>query len=107
MSSTDKKLQGKVAIVTGGSRGIGASIVKTLAEQGAYVVINYTSSAMQAEDLVQEIESNGGKAVAVQANMASLDAAKKIVGAGINTFGKIDIIVNNAGVADNSPLGTV
>ncbi|KAH8555082.1 hypothetical protein BGW37DRAFT_553337 [Umbelopsis sp. PMI_123] len=92
-------LQGKVAIVTGGARGIGEAIVNVLAEQGAAIVINYSSSADRANALVKKIVDAGGQAIAVQANIGELDGAKKIVDATVKAFGKIDIIVNNAGVS--------
>ncbi|KAH8555080.1 hypothetical protein BGW37DRAFT_516015 [Umbelopsis sp. PMI_123] len=91
-------LQGKVSIVTGGSRGIGEGIVKELAKQGATVVINYAVSEDRANALVKQIVDAGGQAIAVQADIGELDGAKKIVDAAVKTFGKIDIIVNNAGV---------
>ncbi|KAG2183128.1 hypothetical protein INT43_006123 [Umbelopsis isabellina] len=107
MSPITRKLEGKVAIVTGGSRGIGEGIVKNLAEAGAYVVVNYTSSNTQADALVAEIISNGGKAITVQADMGTIEGPQKIVDAAVDTFGKIDIIVNNAGVAGGIPLGSI
>ncbi|KAJ2964763.1 hypothetical protein NQZ79_g232 [Umbelopsis isabellina] len=107
MSPIARKLEGKVAIVTGGSRGIGEGIVKQFAEEGAYVVVNYTSSSKQAEALVAEITTNGGKAIAVQADIGTIEGPQKIVDAAVNAFGKIDILVNNAGVSGHSPLGTI
>jgi 3-oxoacyl-[acyl-carrier protein] reductase len=93
-----KTLQGKVAIVTGGTRGIGEGIVKAFVEQGAYVVINYTSSEDRATNLVKQIKDNGGQAIAVRADVGDELGPKKIVDETIKAFGKIDIIVNNAGV---------
>ncbi|KAH8555074.1 hypothetical protein BGW37DRAFT_125190 [Umbelopsis sp. PMI_123] len=97
-------LQGKIAIVTGGSRGIGEGIVKELAKQGATVVINYTSSEDRANALVKQIVEADGKAIAVQADIGSVDGAKKIVDVTVKAFGKIDIIVNNAGIGVMQPL---
>ncbi|KAI9283655.1 short chain oxidoreductase/dehydrogenase [Umbelopsis sp. AD052] len=96
---TSKTLQGKVAIVTGGTRGIGEGIVKAFAEQGASVVINYTSSADRATNLVKLIKDKGGQAIAVQADVGDELGPKKIVDETIKAFGKIDIIVNNAAVS--------
>jgi len=100
----EKRLNGKIAIVTGGSRGIGEAIVRLLASQGASVVVNYTSSEARANAIVQELKSQGVKAIAVQADMGSVDGAKKIVDATVKAFGKIDIIVNNAAIAEFSTL---
>lgn len=95
---TAQPLQGKVAIVTGGTRGIGEVIVNVLANQGASVVINYTSSADRAAAMVKYIQDAGGKAISVQANIGDLNGAKKIVDAAAEAFGKIDIVVNNAAI---------
>src|ERR1700731_560260 len=97
--ATSNSLQGKVAIVTGGTRGIGEAIVKLLAARGASIVINYVSSEERAKALVDEIKQNGGQVVAVQANVGEVDGPKKIVEAAVKAFGKIDILVNNAAVA--------
>jgi 3-oxoacyl-[acyl-carrier protein] reductase len=94
-----QSLQGKVAIVTGGTRGIGEAIVNVLAKRGASIVINYTSSEDRAKVLVKKIVDAGGKATSVQADVGAADGAKKIVDATVKEFGKIDIIVNNAAVA--------
>jgi NAD(P)-dependent dehydrogenase (short-subunit alcohol dehydrogenase family) len=91
-------LQGKVAIVTGGTRGIGETIGNVLANQGASVVINYTSSADRAAAMVRNIQDAGGKAISFQANIGDLNGAKNIVDAAAENFGKIDIIVNNAAI---------
>lgn len=91
-------LQGKVAIVTGGGKGIGAAISKELAKNGVKVVINYNSSIQAAEALVSEIKNNGGDALAVQADVSKLEDAKKLVIAAVETFGQLDILVNNAGI---------
>lgn len=99
-----KKLQGKVAIVTGASKGIGASIAKHLASEGASVVVNYATSKEGADKVVNEITKNGGKAVAVQANMAKKSDIEKLFKESKKAFGKLDILVNNAGVYEFVPL---
>src|SRR5512146_1347344 len=90
-------LQGKVAIVTGASRGIGAAIAKELAAQGASVVVNYRNSAEQAAAVVDAICAAGGQAVAVQADVSRLDEAGKLIKETVDRFGRVDILVNNAG----------
>jgi len=90
-------LSGKVALVTGGSRGIGASISRHLAQQGAAVAINYIQSAEQAEALVNEITSAGGKAIAVQGDVRLPEDTERIAQATVDAFGRLDILVNNAG----------
>ena len=92
-----KLLEGKVAIVTGASRGIGRAIAEDLAAHGAQVVVNYNRSATEAEEVVAAIEANGGSAVAVQADVGSFDAAKALVTVAKEQYGQIDILVNNAG----------
>ena len=95
-------LNNKVAIVTGGATGIGHGIVRTLANLGATVIINYNSSANAAQELVDEINNNGGKAECIQANVSKFDEALKLVNYVIEKHSKIDILVNNAGItADN------
>ena len=98
------KLKGKVAMVTGASKGIGASIAKQLASEGAAVVVNYGSSKADAEKVVNEISKDGGKAVAVQANMARKADIDRLFAEVNKTFGKLDILVNNAGIYEFSPL---
>ena len=98
------KLEGKVAIVTGASKGIGASIAKHLAESGAAVVVNYASSKEGAERVVGEIEGKGGRAVAVQADMAKTDDVERLFSDAKTAFGRLDIVVNNAGVYEFMPL---
>ena len=104
MTSNSKKLSGKVAVVTGASKGIGASIAKSLAAEGASVVVNYSSSKAGADKVVKEIAANGGKAVAVQANMAQKSDIDRLFAQTKKTFGKIDILVNNAGIYEFLPL---
>ena len=107
MSTTTKKLTGKVAIVTGASKGIGASIAKQLAAEGAAVVVNYASSKEGAERVVAEIISDGGKAIAAQANVANKDEIERLFAETKKAFGKLDILVNNAGIYEFSPLENV
>jgi 3-oxoacyl-[acyl-carrier protein] reductase len=92
------KLTGKVAVVTGASKGIGAAIAKALAAQGAAVVVNYASARAGADDVVSSIVAAGGKAVAVAGNVSEAADANAIVDAAVNTYGRLDIVVNNAGV---------
>ncbi len=101
------KLQNKVAIVTGASKGIGASIAKHLAAEGAAVVVNYASSKEGADRVVAEIASNGGKAVAVQANVAKQAEIERLFAETKKAFGRLDILVNNAGVYEFSPLEAI
>ncbi len=102
-----KKLEGKVAVVTGASKGIGASIAKHLAAEGASVVVNYSSSKEGADRVVDEIAKRGGKAVAVQANVAKQTDIDRLFSETKKAFGKLDILVNNAGVYEFSPLEAV
>lgn len=92
------ELQNKVAIVTGGSRGIGAAIALELAKNGAKVVINYNSNSTAADKMVAEIEEIGGQAYAVQADVSKSEDAAKLVQAAVEKFGQLDILVNNAGI---------
>ncbi|HYR21693.1 MAG TPA: glucose 1-dehydrogenase [Chthoniobacterales bacterium] len=101
------KLQGKVAVVTGASKGIGAGIAKELAAEGAAVVVNYASSKTDADKVVDEIAKRGGKAVAVQGSVASKSEVQQLFAAAEKAFGKIDILVNNAGVYEFVPLDSV
>ena len=94
-----QKLAGKVAVVTGGSRGIGAAIAKRLATDGASVAITYTKGADAAASVIKEIERAGGKAIAIQADAADADAVKAAVEKTVATFGRLDVLVNNAGTA--------
>ncbi len=93
------KLEGKVALITGGSRGIGAAIAKRLAADGANVAITYTKGADAAASVVKEIEHTGRKAIAIQADAADAEAVKAAVEKTVATFGRLDVLVNNAGTA--------
>ncbi len=101
------KLKGKVAVVTGASKGIGAGIAKALAADGASVVVNYASSKEGAEKVVKAITEKGGKAVAVGGDVSKAADAKAIIDAAIKNFGKLDILVNNSGVYEFQPIENV
>ena len=98
------KLEGKVAIVTGASKGIGAGIAKRFAAEGATVVVNYASSKSGADSVVKEITSKGGKAVAIQGDIAKQADIERVFAETKKQFGQLDILVNNAGVYEFSPL---
>lgn len=100
-------LTGKVAIVTGGSRGIGRAIAEDLAAHGAKVVVNYNSNATAAEEVVSTIKANGGDALAVQANVSDFEQAQQLVKATTDAFGQVDILVNNAGTTRDTLLMTM
>ena len=101
------KLEGKVAVVTGASKGIGAAIAKTLAAHGAAVVVNYASSQAGAESVVAEIVAAGGKAVAVGGDVSKAVETNGIIDAAIKNYGRLDILVNNSGVYDMAPLEAI
>lgn len=98
------RLEGKTAIVTGASKGIGAGIAKELARQGAKVVVNYASSRRGADDVVAAITANRGQVVSVQANVADAQEVKRLFSEAISAFGQIDILVNNAAVYGPTPI---
>jgi 3-oxoacyl-[acyl-carrier protein] reductase len=101
------KLTGKVAIVTGASKGIGAAIAKSLAAEGAAVVVNYASSKAGADTVVAAITKAGGKAVAVQGDVSKAAQAQGIIDAAVKTYGRLDILVNNSGVYKFGPIEAV
>jgi 3-oxoacyl-[acyl-carrier protein] reductase len=92
------KLEGKVAIVTGSSRGIGRAIALAFAQEGAKVVVNYLTSEAEAEEVVREIEASGSEAIAIRADVSESDEAKALIKRALERFGRIDILVNNAGI---------
>ena len=94
-----KKLEGKIALITGGSRGIGAAIAKRLAADGASVAITYAKDTSSASAVVNAIEADGGKAIAIQADAANAEAVKNAVEKAVATLGRLDVLVNNAGTA--------
>jgi 3-oxoacyl-[acyl-carrier protein] reductase len=100
----EKALTGKVALVTGGSRGIGAAIAKRLARDGAAVVITYATAQQKADEVVRAIEAAGGRALAIRADSADAGEVIHAVGETMRTFGRIDVLVNNAGIAVVAPL---
>ncbi|MEO8662115.1 MAG: glucose 1-dehydrogenase [Bryobacteraceae bacterium] len=101
------KLTGKVAVVTGASKGIGAGIAKALAAEGASVVVNYASSKAGADTVVADIEAAGGKAVAVAGDVSKAAEAQGIIEAAIKNYGRLDILVNNSGVYEFAPIEEV
>jgi 3-oxoacyl-[acyl-carrier protein] reductase len=98
------KLEGRVAIVTGGSRGIGQAIALTFAKEGAEVIVNYVKQKRQAEKVVEQIQTNGGNASALQADMADRKSVEHMVSMVLDQFGKVDILVNNAGILLHSDV---
>jgi len=103
-TNNTQKLAGKVAVVTGASKGIGAAIAKYLAAEGASVVVNYASSKAGADKVVSEITAEGGKALAVQANVAKKTDIERLFAETKKAFGQVDVLVNNAGIYEFSPL---
>jgi 3-oxoacyl-[acyl-carrier protein] reductase len=101
------KLTGKVAVVTGASKGIGAAIAKALAAEGAAVVVNYSSSKEGADRVVSAITAQGGKAIAVQGSVAKSADVEKIFAEAKKAYGKVDVLVNNAGIYAFSPLDQI
>ena len=101
------KLIGKVAVVTGASKGIGAAIAKALAAEGASVVVNYASSKAGADTVVAAITAAGGKAVAVRGDVSKAAEAQAIIEAAIKNYGRLDIVVNNSGVYEYAPLEAI
>jgi len=99
-----KELSGKVAIVTGASKGIGARIARRLGAEGAAVVVNYASSQSGAEQVVAAIRNDGGAAIAVQADVSKSADVKRLLKSAKDAFGRLDILVNNAGVFEFGPL---
>lgn len=97
-------LTSKVALVTGASRGIGAAIAKRLAREGAAVAITYAGSQQKAQEVVSAIEAAGGKGLAIQADNADAEAVKSAVGETVQTLGRLDVLVSNAGIAKIAPL---
>src|SRR5216684_1583174 len=102
-----KKLEGKVAVVTGASKGIGAGIARALADEGASVVVNYSSSKPGADRVVAEISDRGGKAIAVQGDVSKQADIERLFSEAEKAFGRLDILVNNAGVYELVPLEEV
>ena len=107
MHTITNKLAGKVAVVTGASKGIGADIAKHLAAEGAAVLVNYASSKEGADRVVDEITKRGGKAIAVQANVAKKAEVERLFSTAAKALGKIDILVNNAGIYEFAPLDEI
>jgi 3-oxoacyl-[acyl-carrier protein] reductase len=103
-TSSAQKLTGKVALVTGGSKGIGAAIVRRLAADGAAVAFTHTRSVEQSAEIVREIEAAGGRALAIRADSADSEAVKAAVAQTVATLGRLDILVNNAGILAIAPI---
>ncbi len=102
-----KQLEGRVAVVTGASKGIGAEIAKHFAAEGAAVVVNYASSRAGADAVVVDILGNGGRAVAVQADVSKADDIRRLLAETMKAFGRLDVLVNNAGIYEYAPLDEI
>src|SRR5262245_9590028 len=102
-----KPLANKVALVTGASRGLGAAIVKRLAADGANVALTYSASLARAQSVVRDIETDGGRALAIQADAADVTAVRAAVARTVEAFGRLDILVNNAGALVVKPVDEV
>jgi 3-oxoacyl-[acyl-carrier protein] reductase len=107
MNTNSKKLAGKVAVITGASKGIGAGIAKHFAVEGAAVVVNYSSAKQDADRVVDEIAKRGGTAIAIQANVSKKAEVERLFAEAEKAFGKVDMLVNNAGVYEFAPLEEV
>ena len=103
----NRKLESKIAVVTGASKGIGAAIAKSLAAEGASVVVNYASSKTGADAVVAAITAAGGSAVAVPGDVSEAGEAQGIIQAAIQNYGRLDILVNNSGVYEFAPIETI
>ncbi|MBY8963917.1 glucose 1-dehydrogenase [Flavobacterium sp. D11R37] len=103
----NSNLKGKVAVVTGASKGIGAAIAKKLASHGALVAVNYASDKTGADKTVNDIQADGGRAIAIQGNVANAEDVARIFKSAAEKFGKVDILVNNAGIYNFGPLEDV
>ncbi len=101
------KLNGKVAIVTGASKGIGAAVAKALSAEGASVVVNYASSKAGADQVVEAITARGGKAIAVKADVSKAQEAQALVDETVKAFGRLDVLVNNSGVYEFAPIEAI
>src|SRR5438132_13660145 len=107
VKTMNQKLTGKVAVVTGASKGIGASIAQHLAAEGASVVVNYASSKAGADAVVKRINETGGRAIAIQADVAKAEDIRRLFVETKKAFGRLDILVNNAGIYEFLPLEAV
>lgn len=101
------RLGGRVAVITGASKGLGAAIARRFASEGASVVVNYSTSVQAADRVVAEIGRAGGSAIAVQADMRDPEEVTALFATTVETFGRLDVLVNNAGVYDFQPLENV